>query len=200
MSTLILASASPRRSQLLHQVGLAHRIHTVDIDELWREQESLEEYVARLAREKARACPVEPGCVILAADTAGTIGSERLVKPTCFEHARTMLRAMSNRQHTVATALCVYQPDSGRIRSKVVSSTIEFIALSDADIERYWATGEPQDKAGAYAIQGLAAAWVKRIEGSYSAIVGLPLAETVALLQEFGIAAWQATTAQDLNT
>ena len=187
MSVLILASASPRRRQLLEQVGLPHSVHPVDIDETWRPTESLNEYVARLAREKARACPAAADSVILAADTAGEINGERLVKPRDFAHARQMLSTMSGRAHTVATGICVYHPQSGKIRSKVISSLIHFIALTDDDIESYWATGEPADKAGAYAIQGIAACWVARIEGSYSGIVGLPLAETVAMLQQFGI-------------
>lgn len=187
MSELILASGSPRRRQLLDQVGLPHRVLPVDIDESWRPAESLTEYVARLAREKARACQAPANAVILAADTAGEIDGERLVKPRDFAHAKQMLRAMSGRAHTVATGICVYHPQSGKIRSKVVSSLIHFIALTDDDIESYWASGEPADKAGAYAIQGIAACWVARIEGSYSGIVGLPLAETAAMLQQFGI-------------
>lgn len=193
MSTLILASASPRRRELLVQVGLAHRVQPVDIDESWRAGESLHEYVARLARQKARACAtsLEVGssdCVILAADTAGEIAGERLIKPRDYAHARQMLSAMSGKAHTVATGICVYQPRTGRIRSRVVSSLIHFIALTDEDIAQYWASGEPCDKAGAYAIQGRAACWVSRIEGSYSGIVGLPLAETVMMLRDAGIA------------
>lgn len=193
MSSLILASASTRRSQLLAQVGLAHQVQPVDIDETWRAGESLNEYVARLAREKARAGAAQlpaslKDCVILAADTAGEVAGERLIKPRDYTHAHRMLSAMSGQAHTVATGICVYQPQAGRIRSKVVSSLIHFIALTDDDIAQYWATGEPFDKAGAYAIQGRGACWVSRIEGSYSGIVGLPLAETVMMLKDAGIA------------
>lgn len=185
---IFLASASPRRSALLTQIGVPHRSIPVDLDESVRAGESPAEYVSRLARSKAEAlwARLAPSQrrPILGADTTVAIGAEILGKPASGEELLAMLRRLSGQTHQVYTgvALC-----TGRATvSRLSVSDVSFRALSDAEILAYWATGEPVDKAGGYAIQGRGAVFVERIQGSYSGIVGLPLFETAQLLEQIG--------------
>lgn len=191
MKPLYLASASPRRHELLLQIGVVHRRIAAPIDESVLPGETPAVYVERLARAKAAAGLAalgEPGCV-LGADTAVVLDGRILGKPADRAEALEMLAALSARSHEVLTAVAV--ADGARCLARVVGSRVRFRSIAPAEIEAYWATGEPRDKAGGYAIQGLAAIFVECLEGSYSAVVGLPLAETAALLAEFGVACWQ---------
>ena len=187
MTTLVLASASPRRRELLNQIGVRFRQRVIEIDETARELESAEDYVRRVALEKARAVQRELGhdeVLVLGADTAVVVDEILLGKPADFAHARQMLRLLSGRAHRVLSAVALV---GEREAARVSASAVWFRALSDAEIDTYWHTGEPQDKAGAYAIQGLGAVFVERLEGSYSGVMGLPLYETAQLLKDFGI-------------
>ena len=205
MKSLHLASASPRRRELLLQIGVPHRLVSAPIDESVLPGELPAAYVERLARAKAAAGLAALGgsaaagahgapygssepCV-LGADTAVVLDGRILGKPADRADGLAMLAALSGRVHEVLTAVAVC--DGSRCAAQVVSSRVHFRTLGDAEREAYWATGEPLDKAGGYAIQGLAAIFVERLEGSYSAVVGLPLAETAELLAGFGIACWQ---------
>lgn len=190
MFTVFLASASPRRAALLEQIGVPFQVIPVDIDERWLPDENLQDYVARLAAEKARAAQksLPPGSVVLAADTAGACDSKPLIKPVDEDDAVAMLMAMSGRSHTVSTAISICC--DGQRQTQVVSTEVFFRTISKQEAQRYWASGEPADKAGSYAIQGFGAVFVERIEGSYSAVVGLPLYETAAILERFGIQCW----------
>ncbi len=179
---IILASASPRRRELLDQIGISYDVMPVDIDETVQTGESPQELVQRLALQKAEAAwqisdKKQP---VLGADTLGVLDSELLVKPENYAHAYRMLKKMSGRSHKILSAVAIRHADGHDSRLNV--STVTFKPLSDAEIEAYWASGEPQDKAGAYAIQGYAAVFIERIEGSYSGVMGLPLYETWALL------------------
>jgi septum formation protein len=188
---LVLASASPRRSELLQQIGVSCSVRPVDIPEVVRPGELPQEFVARLAREKACAGLAEAaeGAIVLGADTVVVSDGMILGKPVNREDALVMLQQLSGSRHRVMTAVAVTNRE--RILSQVVTTEVEFRTLSLAQCERYWDTGEPCDKAGAYGIQGLGAVFVASINGSYSAVVGLPLAETAALLEKFGIPVWQ---------
>ena len=189
--SLYLASASPRRSALLTQIGVLHRQFACDVDEQGLADESAAAYVERVTQAKVLAGQqrVAVDAVVLAADTVVVVDGRILGKPADQDDARNMLRSLSGRAHQVMTAVAVASgPRSELIR---VDSQVFFRCLGEAEIAAYWATGEPADKAGSYAIQGLAAIFVERIEGSYSAVVGLPLMETASLLTSFGIARWQ---------
>lgn len=184
--SLILASASPRRRQLLEQIGVDCIVAPVDIDETPRTGEALIPYVERMALEKATAArEIHGESPILAADTAGAVGDTLLVKPRDFADARTMLESMSGRSHIVVSSVCLFA-DCPRLATSVTE--VLFRPISRAEIEAYWASGEPADKAGAYAIQGLGALFVESIKGSYSGVVGMPLCETAELLRAAGIA------------
>lgn len=191
MSTLYLASASPRRRELLLQIGVPHRRVAAPIDEGVLPGEAPAAYVERLARAKAAAGLAalgHPACV-LGADTAVVLDGQILGKPGDRAEGLAMLAALSGRSHEVLTALAL--SDGERCMAQVVASRVHFRPITPAERTAYWDTGEPADKAGGYAIQGLAAVFVTHLEGSYSAVVGLPLAETAALLDAFGIACWQ---------
>lgn len=191
MTLLHLASASPRRRELLQQIGVPHRRIDAPIDESVLPGEAPAAYVERLARAKAAAGLATlggEGCV-LGADTAVVLDGRILGKPVDRADGLAMLAALAGRGHEVLTAVAV--ADAERCVARVVRSTVHFRPLAAGEAEAYWNTGEPQDKAGGYAVQGRAAIFVERLEGSYSAVVGLPLAETAALLAEFGIACWQ---------
>ena len=195
MTPLVLASQSPRRRELLEQLGLPLVVRPANTDEAVRPGEAARDYVLRVAREKARA--VE-GAIVLAADTAVVLRGEVLGKPSGAEDARRMLRALSGTVHEVLTGVCVRRaPDAPRLASApedglaielaaVVSTEVRFAPLSPAEVDWYVATGEPLDKAGAYAIQGAGGAFVVRVDGSVSNVVGLPLAETADLLRRAG--------------
>ncbi len=188
---LYLASQSPRRRELLAQIGVVHAVLQIDIDESPRAGEAADVYVQRLAREKAtvgwqhveaRGLPPLP---VLGADTSVVLDGVILGKPIDADDARAMLRRLSGRAHDVLTGVAVCGPLGTQVAMS--RTQVWFRALSAVDIDQYWATGEPRDKAGSYGIQGRAAIFVERIEGSYTGVVGLPLFETAALLRPYGI-------------
>jgi len=190
MPHLILASASPRRKELLEQIGVQFSVHAMDIDESVLEDETPSAYVERLAREKASAAQVQfPDAVVLAADTTVTLGDQILGKPQSREDAVAMLNALSGETHRVMTGVALSSAEG--VFSRCVTTEVTFKPLAEELIERYVDTGEPMDKAGAYGIQGKAAVLVNDIRGSYSNVVGLPLAETAELLEAGQVAFWQ---------
>jgi len=187
---LVLASQSPRRRELLAQLGLALDVRPSDADEAVHPGEPPRDYVLRVAREKARAVP---GDLVLAADTAVVLGDEVLGKPAGDDDARRMLRALSGTEHEVLTAVVVRRAAIRLELDAVVATKVRFAPLGPAEIDWYVGTGEPLDKAGAYAIQGAGGAFVVGVEGSVSNVVGLPLAETAALLRRAGLSLpWEA--------
>ena len=189
---LFLASASPRRSALLAQVGIIHRQFGCDIDESVLADEPPSHYVERVTRAKAIAgqSQVPKGAIVLAADTAVVVDGRILGKPVDAVDAACMLRQLSGRWHQVMTAVAVTADE--RISLVLVEARVCLRVIEDHEIQAYWTTGEPADKAGGYAIQGLGAVFVEKIEGSYSSVVGLPLSETVWLLADYGIGCWQS--------
>ncbi len=194
---LILASASPRRSALLRQLGVPHRVMAVDIEERRLGAEPVEVCVLRLARAKAQAGrerlaaagSLAAGDVVLGADTAVVLEDEMLGKPHTRTTALAMLRQLSGREHRVLTGVAVWGESGCEVA--LSASRVRFRELGDAECARYWQSGEPQDKAGAYAIQGYAAAFIADLHGSYSGVMGLPLYETAELLRRAGVAIWQ---------
>jgi septum formation protein len=188
-STLILASSSPRRLDLLRQVGIRpDRIEPPEIDETPARGELPRAHAARLAATKAAAvaAKVDPGAgYVLAADTVVACGRRILPKAETMEQARRCLGLLSGRRHRVHGAVCVVAPD-GRQAARLVTTMVEFKRLNDAEVATYLAAGEWRGKAGGYAIQGLAAAFVPSINGSFPNVVGLPLVETLALLVGLG--------------
>ena len=193
MTMLYLASGSPRRRELLEQIGVPFTTLPTVIDETPLSNEPAVDYVRRLACAKAQvglASLAAPGAaVVLGADTSVVLDGRILGKPQDRADALAMLTALSGHTHEVLTAVAL--ANSQRCEVRVVSSQVSFRTLSAAEIEAYWASGEPQDKAGSYAIQGLGAVFVADLHGSFSAVVGLPLCETAALLADFGIPCWQ---------
>ena len=181
---ILLASASPRRAELLRQVGIAHAVRPVDVDESVRADEAPAAYVLRLAEAKAatlwRQLAPEERKPVLAADTTVALEGEIFGKPASLAEARKMLGRLSGRTHAVHTAIALLHAQGSAAR--VSSSTVTFRELTPAEIDWYWHTGEPADKAGGYAVQGRAAAFISHIAGSYSGIMGLPLFETWELL------------------
>ncbi|QQE89742.1 septum formation inhibitor Maf [Azotobacter chroococcum] len=191
-ATLYLASGSPRRRELLTQIGVPFVPLSVAIDETPAPDETPAAYVERLARGKAAAglaSLADRQAVVLGADTTVVLDGRILGKPGERAEALAMLQALGGREHEVLTAVALAAV--GRSAVRVVRSRVAFRPLTSAEAEAYWATGEPLDKAGGYAIQGFAAVFVSGLEGSYSAVVGLPLCETAQLLAEFGIPCWQ---------
>ena len=188
--TLILASASPRRRELLATLGLSFSVMPAHIDERAHAAESPESYVARLAREKAEQLAEQyPSAWVLGADTVVVLDPCILGKPADAAAARAMLRRLSGRQHTVMTGVAVVHRGRGMTQCDVVTTQVHFHTLQDADIEAYIATGEPFDKAGAYAVQGAGGKFVAALEGCYNNVVGLPLRRTMALLRAAGYGA-----------
>ena len=186
MARIILASSSPRRKELLEQVGLKFEIFSPDIDESVCIGESADHYVQRLAEQKAQAILAQfPDAIVIAADTSLVLDHKIIGKPESKQHAFEIWTALSDRQHDVLSGVCVRSSecDPNTIQSMVVRTQVHFRKLSQLDMEQYWATGEPIGKAGAYAIQGYAAQFIPRIQGSYSNVVGLPLYETLQLLK-----------------
>jgi septum formation protein len=181
---LILASSSPRRAELLRAAGIDFTIRPAGVDEAIRPDESPRDYVVRLSREKARAA-VRGAELALGADTTVVVNGEIISKPADIEEAGRMLRALSGQWHEVLTGVTLARAD--RVISAVSSTRVKFAELSDAEIKWYVSTGEPMDKAGAYAIQGHASLFVERIEGSYSNVVGLPMQLTYQLAREMGV-------------
>lgn len=208
---LVLASASPRRQELLCNAGIAFTVQPADIDETPLEDENSRECAERLAREKALAVwRIRPEDVVLGADTIVVAGGSILNKPNDAEDAARMLRLLSGRTHEVITGVCVASPadpkseityqlreaqqskisfervraGNGQLRIASESTLVTMTAISEKDIQEYIATGEPMDKAGAYAIQGRASRWIPRIEGDYTNVVGLPVALVYRLLSK----------------
>ena len=185
---LVLASASPRRRELLTQIGVRFESVAVVVPEQPRPGEAARDYVSRVAADKSRAGRDRCGdrLVVLSADTEVVCDLDVLGKPQDFEHARAMLRRLSGRSHRVLSAVSLRRGEQHWLA--LSESVVTFRALNDAEIAAYWESGEPNDKAGAYAIQGRGALFVERLEGSYSGVMGLPLFETAALLARVGIA------------
>ena len=182
---LYLASGSPRRMELLAQLGYHFERVVVDVEECHQQGESPEAYVQRLSRDKARA-GVEAAAQdlpVLGSDTIVVADQQILEKPVDFQDAERMLKLLSGRQHQVMTAVTV--ATKTRVETKLVITQVWFKTLSDNEIKKYWQSGEPQDKAGSYGIQGLGGKFVERIDGSFYAVMGLPLVETDILLQDF---------------
>jgi septum formation protein len=193
MPPLYLASGSPRRRELLTQIGVPYTALNAEIDETPFTDERPHAYVERLARGKAQAglasLSASPDACVLGADTAVVLDGRILGKPIDAADACAMLTALSGREHEVLTAVAVANRQG--CEALVVSSRVRFRVIQPQEIRAYWASGEPRDKAGSYAIQGLAAVFVEGLQGSYSAVVGLPLCETAELLSRFGIPCWQ---------
>ncbi|MBM96919.1 MAG: septum formation protein Maf [Oceanospirillaceae bacterium] len=198
--TLILASASPRRQELLLQIGVSFEVQPADIDETSLAGESPEAYVERLALEKARHIAAKrPGSVVLAADTTVVhneasgeyVESRILGKPADREEALAMIRMLSGSGHLVQTGIALVDGPGEKVFSQVVTTRVRFRTLALSEIEAYCDTGEGADKAGGYGIQGKGAVLIDGIEGSYSNVVGLPLAETALLLRQANIPIWQ---------
>ncbi|MBI6955278.1 MULTISPECIES: Maf family protein [unclassified Pseudomonas] len=191
MTQLYLASGSPRRRELLNQIGVPFTVVSAPIDETPLPGEAPAAYVERLAQAKAVAgfAYTDGAGVVLGADTTVVLDGQILGKPENREQALAMLGDLSKREHQVLTAVAL--TDGQRSISRCVSTTVRFRTISFEEALRYWDSGEPVDKAGGYAIQGLGAVFVSGIEGSYSAVVGLPLSETAELLEQFGVPCWQ---------
>ncbi|TYC57974.1 septum formation inhibitor Maf [Marinobacter sp. BW6] len=190
MPSIILASASPRRAELLQQIGLKFSVRPADIDETPKPDETPEQYVERLAREKARAVvQSSPECLVLGSDTSVVLDGKILGKPSGPADARETLARLSGVTHQVMTAVAL--ATEGQCQSVLVITEVCFRELSTAEIEAYVASGEPMDKAGSYGIQGLGGIFVNELRGSYSAVVGLPLQETAALLAGAGYPVWK---------
>ncbi|SET63593.1 Maf family protein [Thalassotalea agarivorans] len=187
MTSLVLASQSPRRGQLLSQLGYSFTVCPADIDETVLPEETPHAYVERLARQKALSVAeqFQASDVIIGSDTTVVQSGNILGKPSDENDCLTMLRSLSNNTHQVLTAIAVVSNQT--VASEVVATNVSFRHLSDEEIRIYWQTGEPQDKAGAYGIQGIGGQFVSNIHGSYSAVVGLPLYETANLLKLAGI-------------
>jgi septum formation protein len=184
---LVLASASPRRLDLLRQVGVEpDRTISTDIDETWPKGETPRLHALRLAREKAAAGAAgAPDVFVLAADTVVAVGSRVMPKTESEDEARRCLKLLSGRAHKVLTAVAVVAPD-GRTAARLVETRVRFKRLTAQEIDAYIESGEWRGKAGGYGVQGRAGAFVTDLQGSYSAVVGLPLYETLALLQGLG--------------
>jgi septum formation protein len=189
-AALRLASASPRRRQLLDLIGVPHLVTPADIDETPRDFERADEYVMRLAREKAEAIwQQHQDLPVLAADTTVVVDQEILGKPGSEADAAAMLGKLSGREHLVHTGFALRTAPS--VQVGISTTRVSFAALTPAQIHAYWASGEPQGKAGAYAIQGLGAVFVSAIAGSYTGVMGLPLFETAQMLRHAGIPVWR---------
>ena len=202
MSQLILASQSPRRAELLTQMGLPYEVYVADIDESRLSDEPPSAYVERLALEKCvRGLELakERSAEFLAAvgaDTIVLLDDEILGKPRGLTEGTAMLRRLSGRTHEVLSGVAV--GDGVRLESTVVSSRVTFRSLDEAEIAAYWATGEGADKAGSYGIQGIGGILVERLEGSFSAVMGLPVQETEALLQSLDVDTWSLRSSYKL--
>ena len=188
MMKLILASSSPRRAEVLADAGFTFEAVAAGVDESRRTGEQAEAYVRRLAEAKARAVAggVSPPAIVIAADTVVVMDGEVLGKPASAEDAGRMLRRLSGRTHQVLTGLAVLRIPGGAARVEIEMTQVTFAPLAEAEIEAYVTSGEPLDKAGAYAIQGRGGRFVARVEGCYFNVVGLPLARLYRILREMG--------------
>lgn len=191
MRRVILASTSPRRKALLESAGVSFEVMASEIDESWQLEELPNDYIIRMVAQKAQKVvqvhKITEEAIILTADTIGVLDGQVLTKPKDKQDALTMWQKLSGTTHEIWTAVCATLCQDNQVVSQKiikVATNVTFVQLTHAQMERYWQTGEPSDKAGAYAIQGGAAAWVKSIHGSYTNVVGLPLAETLALLDD----------------
>lgn len=196
MPALFLASASPRRRELLTQIGVPFSLLSAAIDETPIAAEPPEAYVQRLAREKALAGLAlldDDSACVLGADTTVVLDQRILGKPANRAEALETLAELSGREHRVMTAVAL--ASASQCVVSLVTSRVRMRRITPAEAEAYWASGEPRDKAGSYAIQGWGAVFVESLEGSYSAVVGLPLCETAELLGMFGVPYWSQTSA-----
>ena len=183
---VVLASASPRRRELLNLIGISHEVRPANIDETIRARETPRRHAERLAREKASAIAMrDPDLITIGADTIVVVNRKVLGKPADTAQATHMLGLLSGREHTVVTAVAVSR--GKKLRSAVEEVRVRFRRLSAEEIDAYIATGEPMDKAGAYGIQGFGATIVDRIEGDYFAVMGLPLVRLVGLMRDVGV-------------
>ncbi|MDC7228657.1 MAG: Maf family protein [Spirochaetales bacterium] len=190
MVSVVLASASPRRAELLRQIGLDFQVQPANIDETPAPGESAGVYVERLAREKALAVARgTPSALVLGSDTSVVLDGRILGKPVDTGEAGDMLRQLSGNCHQVMTAVALARGD--QCESRLVITDVCFRQLSDEEIRAYIVSGEPMDKAGSYGIQGLGGIFVENLKGSYSAVVGLPLLETASLLADAGYPVWE---------
>jgi septum formation protein len=189
MSQIYLASASPRRRELLNQIGIQYQLLSVDVHEQQGISESAESYVQRVALDKARAGWQSSDCgrefPVMGADTEVVLEQRVLGKPESREHALEMLSSLSGRSHSVLSAVALVY--GGREQVVMNSSVVHFRVIQEIEMESYWRTGEPRDKAGGYAIQGQAAVFISHLQGSFSGVMGLPLYEAAQLLCEFGV-------------
>ena len=196
---IVLASASPRRQELLRNAGIPFEVQPADVDETPLNEEPAQRCAERLAREKAlRVWRDRPQDVVLGADTVVVVDDAILGKPVDADDAARMLRMLSGREHQVITGICLvrsagsgsnqddWEAATAEIRTAAETTLVEMSALSEDEIREYAATGEPMDKAGAYAIQGIASRWIPRIEGDYSNVVGLPIALVYRMLRQIG--------------
>jgi septum formation protein len=189
---LRLASASPRRRELLAQIGVPHAIEVADVDESSQHGEAVTAYVERVARAKAEAVWRRSADLpVLGADTTVVLDGLSLGKPRDRAHGLAMLEGLAGREHLVLTAVALVTASGTRCVTS--RSTVRMRASTAAERARYWDTGEPRDKAGGYAIQGLGAIFIESLEGSYSGVMGLPLFETARLLAHAGLPCWSAT-------
>jgi septum formation protein len=196
---LILASASPRRAEILSNAGIAFEVLATETDEARRPGETVEAMVLRLAEGKVRAAAgrlqeLQESAIVVSADTVVEIDGEALGKPRSAAVARRMLRRLSGREHRVLTGLSVLRLPEMAIQVEMESTTVRFAVLADQEIEQYAGTDEPLDKAGGYAIQGIAGRYIERIEGCYFNVVGLPLARLYRILRGMG---WKPDRGKD---
>jgi septum formation protein len=186
--TLILASSSPRRSELLANAGIPFKVCPADVPEIHTPGEQPAEFALRLARDKAQAvAKLHPGSYVLGADTIVIVDNEILGKPKDAADAERMLRLFSGRDHEVTTAVCVITR-TGQEVCAVETTRVHFSPISAEEIRAYVANGEPMDRAGAYAIQGIASKWIDRVEGDYFTVMGLPVARVWKMLRAAGFA------------
>jgi septum formation protein len=184
--TVVLASSSPRRRELLNLIGIDHEVRPANLDESMRPREAPRRHAERLARDKASAVAMrDPDLITIAADTIVVINRKVLGKPVDREDAARMLAMLNGREHTVITAVAVSR--GKKLRSAIEEVKVKFRRLREEEIEAYIATGEPMDKAGAYGIQGFGATIVERVEGDYFAVMGLPLVRLISLMRDVGV-------------
>lgn len=184
---LVLASASPRRQEILRNAGISFEVQPADVDETPLPAEAPLDHARRLARDKAlKVWRTRPHDFVLGADTIVVVDESILGKPTDAHDAARMLRMLSGREHRVTTGVCLVRPETGESKIDSATTLVAMNELTEEDIRRYIATAEPMDKAGAYAIQGRASKWIPRIDGDYSNVVGLPVALVYRMLRDAG--------------
>jgi septum formation protein len=193
MARLVLGSASPRRREILETLGIDHVVVVAPVDEATRPGEDVDQYLCRIVKAKlgavcSSAHPSFSGAVaVLVADTTVVLDDSMLAKPESVDHAREMIRALSGRAHEVKTAFAIGSPEGKLLHEEIVVATVVMRTIDVDEIEAYAASGEGMDKAGGYAVQGRASAFVSRIEGSFSCVVGLPACELTVALRSLGL-------------